>query len=130
MTVEIIFFFIMYFGLQDTIPPPCPLHLTERGGSIHCSKLYFYALYKLVLYILTTITIYCIIASTRTDHEYIYRNHTGFFFCVACCREKNAEIRPCQYSDHLCKGADGVYICYSYSKLRLFSKTLKDSPFL
>ncbi len=57
-----ILFFIMYFGLQDTKPPPCPLHLTKRGGSIHCSKLYFYALYKLVLYILSTITIYCIIA--------------------------------------------------------------------
>jgi hypothetical protein len=62
-------FFIMYFGLQDTKPPPCPLHLTEQGGSIHCSKLYFYALYRLVLYILKTITIYCIIASMRTDHE-------------------------------------------------------------
>jgi hypothetical protein len=30
------FFFIMYFGLQDTKPPPCPLHLTKQGGSIHC----------------------------------------------------------------------------------------------
>ncbi len=28
-------FFIMYFGLQDTKPPPCPLHLTKQGGSIH-----------------------------------------------------------------------------------------------
>ena len=29
-------FFIMYFGLQDTKPPPCPLLLTKQGGSIHC----------------------------------------------------------------------------------------------
>jgi hypothetical protein len=28
-------FFIMYFGLQDTKPPPCPLPLTKQGGSIH-----------------------------------------------------------------------------------------------
>ncbi len=30
------FFFIMYFGLQDTEPPPCPLPLTKQGRSIHC----------------------------------------------------------------------------------------------
>jgi hypothetical protein len=29
------FLYIMYFGLQDTKPPPCPLRLTEQGGSIH-----------------------------------------------------------------------------------------------
>ncbi len=31
------FFYIMYFGLQDTKPPPCPLPLTKQGGSIHLS---------------------------------------------------------------------------------------------
>jgi hypothetical protein len=36
----------MYFGLQDTKPPPCPLHLTKQGGSIHCSRLYCHALYR------------------------------------------------------------------------------------
>jgi hypothetical protein len=46
----------MYFGLQDTKPPPCPLHLTKQGGSIHRSQLYLYTVYKLVLYILETIT--------------------------------------------------------------------------
>jgi hypothetical protein len=55
-------FFIMYFGLQDTKPPPCPLHLTEQGGSIHCSKLYCHAFYRLVSYILATISIICIMA--------------------------------------------------------------------
>ncbi len=44
------FFYIMYFGLQDTKPPPCPLHLTKQGGSIHWSQLYLYAVHKLVLY--------------------------------------------------------------------------------
>ncbi len=34
--IYIIIFFIMYFGLRDTKPPPCPLHLTKQGGSIHC----------------------------------------------------------------------------------------------
>jgi hypothetical protein len=55
-------FFIMYFGLQDTKPPPCPLHLTKQGGSIHCSRLYCHALYRLVSYILATISIYYIVA--------------------------------------------------------------------
>ncbi len=54
-------FFIMYFGLQDTKPPPCPLHLTKQGGSIHCSQLYLYTVCKLVLYILETITMYCML---------------------------------------------------------------------
>jgi hypothetical protein len=26
----------MYFGLQEAKPPPCPLLLTEQGGSIQC----------------------------------------------------------------------------------------------
>ncbi len=34
--INVKIFFIMYFGLQDTKPPPCPLHLTKQGGSIHC----------------------------------------------------------------------------------------------
>jgi hypothetical protein len=59
------FFYIMYFGLQDTKPPPCPLHLTKQGGSIHCSQLYLYSVYKLVLYILETITMYCIIQARK-----------------------------------------------------------------
>jgi hypothetical protein len=44
-------FFIMYFGQQDTKPPPCPLHLTKQGGSIHWSKFYSCISCKLVLYI-------------------------------------------------------------------------------
>ncbi len=32
-------FFIIYFGLQDTKPPPCPLPLTKQGGSIHCYEI-------------------------------------------------------------------------------------------
>jgi hypothetical protein len=48
----------MYFGLQDTKPPPCPLPLTKQGGSIHCYDLYCYACYKSVSYILATITMY------------------------------------------------------------------------
>ncbi len=59
---QLIFFFIRYFGLQDTKPPPCPLHLTEQGGSIRCLKLYCHTLHRLVSYILTTISIYCIMA--------------------------------------------------------------------
>jgi hypothetical protein len=59
----------MYFGLQDTKPPPCPLHLTKQGGSIHWSQFYLYAVYKLVLYILETVTMYCIITSTKANHE-------------------------------------------------------------
>ncbi len=34
-TVGGIVFLIMYFGLQEAKPPPCPLRLTKRGGSIH-----------------------------------------------------------------------------------------------
>jgi hypothetical protein len=29
-------FFIMYLGLQEAKPPPCPLLLTKQGGSIQC----------------------------------------------------------------------------------------------
>jgi hypothetical protein len=28
------FFLKMYFGLQDTKPPPCLLHLTKQGGTM------------------------------------------------------------------------------------------------
>jgi hypothetical protein len=30
------FLFIMYFGLQEAKPPPCPLLLTKQGGLIQC----------------------------------------------------------------------------------------------
>ncbi len=31
------FLYKMYFGLQAAKPPPCPLLLTEKGGSIQCT---------------------------------------------------------------------------------------------
>ncbi len=70
----------MYFGLQDTKPPPCPLHLTKQGGSIHWSQLYLYTVYKLVLYILETITVYCIITSTKADTNKYTEIIAVFFF--------------------------------------------------
>ncbi len=62
-------FFIMYFGLQDTKPPPCPLHLTKQGGSIHWSRFYLYTVYKLVLYISETITMHYIVTRTEAVYE-------------------------------------------------------------
>ncbi len=62
-------FFMMYFGLQDTKPPPCPLHLTKQGGSIHWSQFYLYTVCKLVLYISETITMHCIVMRTEAVYE-------------------------------------------------------------
>jgi hypothetical protein len=80
----------MYFGLQDTKPPPCPLHLTKQGESIHCSRLYCHALYKLVSYILATITIYYIMSKQGqiTNTNKFTSIIQTFFFVMKCCIEK------------------------------------------
>jgi hypothetical protein len=81
--IRILFFYIMYFGLQDTKPPPCPLHLTKQGGSIHCSQLYLYAVYKLVLYILETITSVFYLSYSimcPTPYDIVLHYHTVFYF--------------------------------------------------
>jgi hypothetical protein len=63
------FLYIMYFGLQDTKPPPCPLHLTKQGGSIHWSRFYLYTVCKLVLYISETITMHYVVTGTEAVYE-------------------------------------------------------------
>jgi hypothetical protein len=42
-------FFIMYFGLQDTKPPPCPLHLTGPLTKLPKKRLIFSLIFVHVL---------------------------------------------------------------------------------
>jgi hypothetical protein len=54
----------MYFGLQDTKPPPCPLHLTEQGGK-KISNSNFYCFFNTILTIL--IGYACIVHNITID---------------------------------------------------------------
>ncbi len=54
-------FFIMYFGLQEAKPSPCPLLLTEQGGSIHWTSFIDNQTCKMILHIIDTIDILYII---------------------------------------------------------------------
>ncbi len=74
----------MYFGLQDTKPPPCPLHLTKQGGSIHWSKVYLCTVCKLVLYISGdhNYALYCYEKQKQFMNK-AYISHSRLCLCVA-----------------------------------------------
>jgi hypothetical protein len=68
-------FFIMYFGLQDTKPPPCPLRLTKQGGSIHWSRFYLYTVCKLVSF---QVLLYICASSYEKHGSLFLRRNAGF----------------------------------------------------
>jgi hypothetical protein len=45
----------MYFGLKEAKPPPCPLLLTEQGGSIHWTSFIDDETCKMILNIIYTV---------------------------------------------------------------------------